>query len=70
MCCSPAERQCGETSTSPSPLCPTTGAKSFFILPGVREGVLEESEDEEVGLWTQTLLARDVLDGLVGSASV
>ena len=30
------------------------------------EDVLEERKDEIVGLWTQTLLARDVLDGWSG----
>ena len=38
----------------------------LFILQGVREGVLGERKLEEVGLWTQTLLARDELDGWSG----
>ena len=42
------------------------GARGLFILQGVREGVLEERKHEEVGLWTQTLLARDELDGWSG----
>ena len=46
----------------PSPLCPAMGARGLFILQGVREVVLGERKDE-VGLWTQTLLARDELDG-------
>ena len=66
MCYTPAEEQCGETSTSPCPLCSTMGARGVSVLQGVREGVLEASIDEEVGLWTQTLLARDELDGWSG----
>ena len=42
------------------------GARGVYISPGVREGVLDESKDDEVGLWTQTLLARDELDGWSG----
>ena len=55
-----------ETATSPSPLCPATGTRGLFILQGVREGVLEERKLEEVGLWTQILLARDELNGWSG----
>ena len=34
-------------------------AKGVYMLSGVREVVLDERKDEEEGLWTQTLLARD-----------
>ena len=32
----------------------------------MHEGVLDERKDGEEGLWTQTLLVRDVLDGWSG----
>ena len=57
------ESQTGNTVTSPSLLCPAMGARGLCILQGIREGVLEERILEEVELWTQTLLARDELDG-------
>ena len=41
------------------------GARGLFILLDDREDVLDERK-QEVGLWTQTLLARDVLDGWSG----
>ena len=63
MCRAPEENQGDETGTSPPPLCPAMGTRGLFILQGVRGGVLEERKLVEVGLWTQTLLARDVLDG-------
>ena len=62
----PVESQDDEISPWPSPLCPTMGARGLFILLDDREDVLEERNHEEVGLWTQTLLARDVLDGWSG----
>ena len=36
------------------------------MLQGVREGVLDERKDDVAGLWTQTLLATDELDGWPG----
>ena len=57
------ESQTGNTATSPSPLCAAMGARGLCILQGIREGVLEERILEEVEFWTQTLLARDELDG-------
>ena len=48
------------------PLCSTKGARGLYILQRVREGVLDERKDDEIGHWTQTLLARDVLDGWSG----
>ena len=42
------------------------GTRGLFILLDDREDVLDERKHEEVGLWTQTLLARDVLDGWSG----
>ena len=38
----------------------------LFVFQGVHEGLLEEEVEEEVGLWTQALLARDELDGWPG----
>ena len=54
------------TTVLPSPLCPTRGARGHYVLQGVREGVLYERKLVVEGLWTQTLLARDVLDGWSG----
>ena len=42
------------------------GARGLCMLQGIREGVLQERILEEVELWTQTLLARDELDGWSG----
>ena len=42
------------------------GATGVYVLPGVREEVNEERKHDVVGLWTQTLLARDELDGWPG----
>ena len=50
----------------PSPLCSTRGARGLYAVQGVREDVLHERKDDVVGLWTQTLLARDELDGWSG----
>ena len=66
MYCTAAERHSGEASSPPFPLCPAMGARGLFMLQGDREDVLEERIHEDVGLWTQTLLARDVLDGWSG----
>ena len=49
-------------SAEPAPM----SQGSFKTLLGVHEGVLDERKDEGVGQWTQTLLARDVLDGWSG----
>ena len=54
------------TTVLPSPLCPTGGARCHYVLQGVREGVLDERKLDVEGLWTQTLLARDELDGWSG----
>ena len=62
----PVESQDDEISPWPSPLCPTLGARGLFILLEVSEDVLEERIHEDKELWTQTLLARDVLDGWSG----
>ena len=62
----PVESQDDEISPWPSPLCPAMGARGLFILLDDREDVPEERKHKEVGLWTQTLLARDVLDGWSG----
>ena len=51
------------TTVLPSPLCPTRVARGHDVLQGVREGVLDERKPGVEGLWTQTCLARDVLDG-------
>ena len=51
---------------SPSPLCPTMGARGVYVLPGVREEVHEKRKHDVVGLWTQTLLARAELHGWSG----
>ena len=48
------------------PLCSKGGARGHYILLDVRESVLDERKDDVVGLWTQTLLARDELDGWSG----
>ena len=50
----------------PSHLCSTRGARGLYVVLGVREDVLDERKDDVVGLWTQTLLARDKLDGWPG----
>ena len=42
------------------------GAKGLIILLEVTEDVLEGRNHEGLGLWTQTLLARDELDGWPG----
>ena len=50
----------------PSPLCPTRGARGHYVLQGVREGVHDDRKPGVEGLWTQTLLTRDELDGWPG----
>ena len=60
-------RTCGRQRRCPAvSLCFKGGAKGHYILQGVREGVLEERKLDVEGLWTQTLLARDELDGWSG----
>ena len=60
------ESQTGNTATSPSLLSRRNGSQGSSIIQGIREGVLEERILEEVELWTQTLLARDELNGWSG----
>ena len=57
---------CFGSTAPPVPLCSTRGARGHFVVQVVHEGVLEEEVEEEVGLWTQDLLARDELDGWPG----
>ena len=42
------------------------GARSVYVLPGVREEVHKERKLDVAGLWTQTLLARAELHGWPG----
>ena len=53
-------------STAPSSPLLHKRSQGHYVLQGEREGVLGGRKDEEVGLWTQTLLARDGLDGWPG----
>ena len=52
--------------SSAVPLCSKGGARGHYILLDDREDELEERKLDVVGLWTQTLLARDELDGWSG----